>query len=351
MARRIGRRTLVGGIGAAGALAALPAMFRGAQAQAGKLVVTSYPGIWEKAINECFVAEFKRKHPNVAIEVAAGNPDPWIAQIQANPANPPYHVLVATPDSASVAVKAGIVDKISADKVPNLVDIPKEFVDMAYGHGAAFDYGAAGLMYHKDRVKNPPKSFKEFIERTIKGEWRAGLPTPSFGPAMQAFFWSFADVLGGGVDNMDPFFDAVKKMKPHVTFWTPVTAPLQLLDSGEIDISLYYDGRAWANFNAGKTYTGFINPIEGGVMSPVVVMKVKNAPEIAWEYVNIMLAPAPQLAFAKIMTYGVTNRKVVYPPDLKEKITPWDKTRFPPNEKIAERKAQWVERWNKEIGA
>ncbi|MDA0704600.1 MAG: extracellular solute-binding protein, partial [Proteobacteria bacterium] len=278
-------------------------------------------------------------------------PSPWISQIEANKDNPPLHVLVATPDAASVAVKAGLVDPISADKVSNLADIPQQFIDISYGHGAAFDYGAAGIAYNKDVIKNPPKSIKEFVERTIAGEWRAGLPVPSFGPWAQAFAWGYNDALGGSIDNLDPFFDAVKKMKPNVSFWSAVTEPLQKFDSGEIDISLYYDGRTWAYYDTGKTYIDFVNPEEGGVMSPVCVMKVKNAPDIAWEYINSMLAPEPQLCFAEILNYGVTNSKVQYTPKLKERVTPWEETRFPPGEEIGERTPQWVERWNKEIGA
>lgn len=344
----ITRRTLLAGTGAVGALALTG---DGSRAQAvSKITVTSYGGIWERAVRECFVSDFK-KRMNIDAEVLIGGPPQWMSQIEANKDKPPIHVLVATPDSASVAFKSGIVEPITKEKVPNLVDIPQRFIDISYGHGAAFDYGAAGIAYNKDRIKDPPKSIKELVERTIKGEWRAGFPTIAFAPGAQAFIWSFADALGGGVDNLDPFFDAVKKMRKNVVFWTGVTDFLNLMDSGEVDIGIYYDGRTWAHYDTGKNYIGFINPAEGAIMSPVCVMKVKNAPDIAWEYINSMLAPEPQAKFAKIMNFGVTNSKVQYDAVVKERITPWDKTRWPPNEKIGELLPKWTERWNKEIGA
>ncbi|MBI1383996.1 MAG: extracellular solute-binding protein [Rhizobiales bacterium] len=342
------RRQVLAGLGAA---ATLPLMPRTAlAADVKQITVTSYGGIWERAIRECFVTDFKAR-TGVDAEVLIGGPPQWISQIEANKDNPPIHVLVATPDSAAVAVKAGLVDPISVEKVPNLANVPQQFIDMALGHGAAFDYGAAGLAYNKDTVKNPPKSIKEFVERTIAGEWKAGLPTISYAPAPQAFVWSFADALGGGVENLDPFFAAMQKMRPNVVFWTGVTDFLNLMDAGEVDIGVYYDGRTWAHYDTGKTYIDFINPEEGGVMSPVCTMKVKNAPEIAWEYVNSMLAPGPQAEFAKILNYGVTNTQVQYDELRQKRITPWEKTRFPPNDRIGELLPAWTERWNKEIGA
>jgi putative spermidine/putrescine transport system substrate-binding protein len=348
--RGLARRDVLAGLGAASAAGVLPLLGQPAAAQAvTKITVTSYGGIWERAIRECFVADFK-KRTGVDADVLIGGPPQWISQIEANKAKPPIHVLVATPDSAAVAVKAGLVEAITKEKVSNLVDIPQKFVDISYGHGAAFDYGAAGLAFNKERIKVPPKSIKEFVERTIRGDWKAGLPTIAYAPAPQALVWSFADALGGSVDNLDPFFDALKKMRKNVVFWTGVTDFLNLMDAGEVDIGVYYDGRTWAHFDTGKTYIDFINPTEGGVMSPVCVMKVRNAPDIAWEYVNSMLAPVPQAQFAKILNYGVTNTKVKYDDLLVKRITPWEKTRWPPNEKIGELLPRWTERWNKEIG-
>jgi putative spermidine/putrescine transport system substrate-binding protein len=79
-------------------------------------------------------------------------------------------------------------------------------------------------------------------------------------------------------------------------------------------------------------------------------MKPKNTPDIAWEYINSMIAAEPQAKFAEKMNYGVTNNKVVYSDKVKPRITPWDKTRFPPIAEIGPHLSNWIERWNKEIG-
>ena len=51
------------------------------------------------------------------------------------------------------------------------------------------------------------------------------------------------------------------------------------------------------------------------------------------------------------MNFGMTNKKVQYSEKVKGRITPWEKTRLPPVDRMAPYISAWVERWNKEIGA
>lgn len=342
------RRDFLSSAGAAGALALLPS---GAYAQAkpDRITVTSYGGIWEKAIRECFVADFA-KRTGVQADVQLGNPNQWMSQVEASPDNPPLHVLVATPELAIEAGRKGLVDKIDGKKLKNLADVSPRFVDICQGWGVCFDYGAGVIAYHKGRVKNPPKSFVEFVDRTAKGEWTASIMTPNWQPATTFVIWSLNDVYGGKNDDITPALNAIKRMKPHSIFWGSVTDFLTHLGSGEADIGIYPDGRVWAHYDTGAHWIDCINPTEKAAMAPVAVMKPKNAPEIAWEYIDSMLAPEPQKQFSEILNYGVTNSKVAYSDKLKARITPWEETRFPPVADIGPHLSTWIERWNKEIG-
>ena len=62
-----------------------------------------------------------------------------------------------------------------------------------------------------------------------------------------------------------------------------------------------------------------------------------------------MLDPEAQLKFAQLINYPITNQKVVYPPALRERFTPWEKTQLPPFGKIAAVIPEWVNRWNREL--
>lgn len=341
------RRTILSGAAAAAAGALPGAGMARAQAR-HRLSVTSYAGIWEKAVRDIFVAEF-RSRTGMDADVLIGGPPQWMSQIEANKVAPPIHVLVNTIDLALIAGRTGLVEKLDPAKVPSIADVPQRFVDLVDGWGVCFDYGSAGLAYHRGRVRNPPKSFVEFVERAEKGEFKVSLPGIAYAPTPQILIWSLADVFGGSVDNVDPGFAAIRRMRRNTIFYNGATDFLNHLESGEADIGIYFDGRTWAHYSSGASWIGYINPSEGGVMNPVVAQKVVNSPEAAWTYIDVMLSPGPQLKFAEALQYGVTNSRVQYPPQLAERITPWEQTRFPPFEALGRKIPEWVDRWNREI--
>lgn len=335
------------GLGAMAGLG-LP-LIRPARAQGKSITVTALGGVWEEAVRSCFAQPYEKQTGNTA-RVLIGSPPQWLAQIEANPANPPIDAMVTIPDLAIAAVKKGLMDRFTAEKTPNLVHTPKQFIDPLDGYGVMFDYGVAGFTYHKDRVKQPPKSFAEFVDRTAKGEWQASLPGIGYAVTPIMLIWAMARALGGGVDNVDPFFDAVKKMGRNVIFWNSPNDFESALATGDADIGIYFDGRTWAWWDSGAKFASFLNPSEGGSINAIAIQKPKNANEAVWPYLDIMLSAEAQLNFAKKLNYGVTNTQVVYPPELAPRITPWQQAALPPYAEIAEKRASWVDRWNREIG-
>ena len=85
------RRRFLKAMVAASAAVCMPLGGRQAGAQTGQITVTSYGGIWEKAIKECFVADFEKKNPGAKANVVLGGPAQWMGQVEANQANPPIH--------------------------------------------------------------------------------------------------------------------------------------------------------------------------------------------------------------------------------------------------------------------
>ena len=320
-------------------------------ADAADIVVTAYGGIWEKALRECYVTAFE-KQTGKTVEVVLGSSPQWMNQVEANSANPPIHVMMNGVAGALLAGEKGLVEKFTVDRVPSLANVPQKFRDIVNDYGSVINYGAAGLAYNKDRIKNPPKTWKEFVDRTIKGEWTASLPTINYTDSLYILIWNLADVMGGGATNVDPGFDAIKKLKAsgHVVWWSSVTELLTQLQSGEAEIGIYWDGRTWAFHDDNKPWVGYVNPAPGGVAVPNIIQKVKNGPELAWRFVDIALSPGPQQCFAERLQYPVVNDKVVYPDKLKPRMAKLDEIRFSPAAEVQKNSAKWVERWNKEIG-
>ena len=256
---RTSRRAFLGGMAGSAMAVGWPARAQ----NPSSITVTSFGGVWETSIREVVVPEFE-KRTNIKANVLLGGPPQWMAQIEANRAKPPIDILVNVPDLALVAGRSGLVEKVSAQRAPNLADVPRSFIDIVDGYGSVFTYGCWGLCYH-ERVKNPPKSLAEFIDGTVKGKWRAALPSMlGFAETAHVLIWSFSDILGGSIDNVDPAFATIQKMKPNSVFWNGISDPLTLLESGEADVSIYVDGRTWAAFELWREMDTLHQPRRAG---------------------------------------------------------------------------------------
>ena len=99
------------------------------------ITVTSYGGIWEEAINKCYADEFN-KRTGYKANVLIGSPAQWLSQVEANPDDPPIHVIVSTQPNVLAAAEKGLYEEVTEDKVPNLKDVPQFFKDAVEGHGA-----------------------------------------------------------------------------------------------------------------------------------------------------------------------------------------------------------------------
>jgi putative spermidine/putrescine transport system substrate-binding protein len=333
------------------AVAAATFILAAGSSQAADLVVTAYGGIWEQAFRSCYVAEFEKK-TGKKVDVVLGGPVQWLNQVSANPSRPPIDVIVNTVDGAADAIKRGVVDSMDASKVPNLKDVDPKFIEAGRGQGTILNYGAMGIAYNQKTVKNPPKDWKEFVDRTVKGEWKASIPGSGYPFTPLTTTWLFAHVYGGGVDNIDPGLAQIKRMRDsgNLMFWNDVNEFLNQIKQGEVDIGMYWDGRTWAFHDDGNPDILYVNPKPGAVVNPTLVQKVKNGSELAWDFINVLLTPEPQRCFADRLQYGMSNTKVTYSPKIQPRITKLDEILWPPFEQMPPKMATFVEQWNKQIG-
>ena len=322
-------------------------------ASAADLTVTAYGGSWEQAYKQCFVQPFEKK-TGKTVAVILGNPMQWMNQIAANPSKPPIDVIVGLADSAEIARQRGLVDPISAKDIPNLTQIKPKLLDLDLdkGYGFPIAYGNMGLMYSKKRVPNPPKTWKDFVEGTVNGKWQAAIPGISYVGTPAGLIALFAHIYGGSLENAQPGFAQIKRMADsgNVTFYSEPNSPLVALKSGDIDMAMYYDGRAWTEHDTNNPDIGFIYPKPGAVPLPTMVQRVKNSSPLSLPFMNEIASVEGQTCFANKIQYFASNMNVQYTEPLKSRVptdadTLWlsfgDMSRLTP---------KWVEMWNKEIG-
>jgi putative spermidine/putrescine transport system substrate-binding protein len=320
-------------------------------AQAADLTVTAFGGAWEQAYRKCFVQPFE-KQTGKSVDVILGSPMQWINQIAANKEHPPIDVMVGLVDSGEIARERGLVEPISEKVIPNLKDLKPNMLGYGKGYGFPIAFGDYGLMYSKKAVPNPPKSWKEFVDGTVAGKWHAAIPGIAYVGTAQGLIGLFAMVYGGSLDNVQPGLDQVKRMKEsgNVTFYSEPNSPLVSLKSGDIDMAMYFDGRAWAEHDANNPDIGYLNPAPGAVAFPTMVQKVKNGSPLGFQFMNMLSSADGQSCFANILQYSASNKNVTYSDKVKPRV-PQDKdSMWLPFDVISKKTPEWVETWNKQIG-
>ncbi len=331
----------------------------GAQEKLSKITVVSYGGTWEKSVKENFVSCFRAK-TGVAADVLVGSPDEWIQKIQATyQQRPALDMLLSTSAGTVRAIRLGLVERLDESLAPNLKDVPALFKEPFEGYAASFDGGSYGLAYNKERVKNPPETWTEFVDRIVRGEFRNRVMWPHISQTSgPEHLWWLAVTYGGDVNNVRPAFEKLRQMKSQILrFHMDVPSPGNALIAGEIDVALWPDGRLWGAVDGGAKHLSFRYLKPKTLMNTVEWMKVKNSPPITWEYLNCGFDPAAQEGFVKAFPgFFMTNRKVKYTPQQLARLdaTAADFTfrnfAFAPYREIVPRIPEWLEQWNREIG-
>ena len=311
-----------------------------------KIVVTSSGGIWLESAKQNFAACFKERtgrDPDILI-AASGE---IMQRLRANPQNPPIHVAVLSEIDAIRAGREGLLEKLSVEKAPNLKDVPEGFRRQWDDFATIQNFGAMIVMYNKDAIKDPPKDWKTLIEKVIAGEYKKRVSFPAVTMPWGPMFTWFLTTLYDGSE--DVVFQKYKAMLPQIAkYWVSPVEALNMFAAKEIDVLVDWDGRAYAFADENKWAKAYI-PEPGAFQSAAMLVKVKNSPDLGWQYVDCVLSPAAQLGHAQMIKYPIVNAKVQYPPDLKAQLTPLEKVRQPDFNLIIEKVPGWLDRWNREV--
>lgn len=343
------RREILGGF--AGATALLTARPGLVFAQANSITVTSLGGRWEESIRTHFAPLFTQR-TGIAVNVVSGGPAQWTAQIENQPNNPPLDAVDNSELLALSLIDKGLVEQLTPELVPNLRDVPPEFYEPWDSYGVSYQYGASGIFYDKTRITDVPQTWPEFLERAGNGEFGRSVTLPDISyPWTPELVWHLAASLGGDIDNLDPAFEALRRVRPYISrFWGTAIEAERLILSREAEIGWLWDGRVYAMMDSGLDFLDFtrLGPNSLFSLVPAQVVKGPNS-ELAFEWINTLLDPEPLLEYYKLIQYTPTNRHVVFPEATAHRVMPASEGTIPSLRELERVTPSIIARWNAEI--
>ena len=345
----VSRRRFLGYPAATAAVLAVGRQTAPAAAQDDNTLVVGYFGgtygdNWQKAVIE-------PAQEALGIKIVSDNGfTEWYSKVKLNPDNPPIDVFTLQEVDAYRAQQDGIIaelDTTGMTNFTNLFDLAKEGSPYRFTIG----WTRLGLVINTDKVTEEPTSFADYWKEPIIS-MRLGMPGMPNTFCLD-FLVKIAELNGGGIDNLDPGFEAVKKL--NLAYAAPdFTQAYQDLCAGNLDAMLWVDDQAesWIDKDCAMKY---INPSEGAIANLVtlVVAKGSKKQELAAKFIDFALGVEPQAQFAETQYVGPTNKEVkldeavaarcLYGEDQVKSLTHYDPAELLP---IFD---QVTERWQSEI--
>jgi putative spermidine/putrescine transport system substrate-binding protein len=304
------------------------------------------------------IAEFT-KETGIKVTYSEGTTSVNFAKVLAEKSNPQISVVNINPNDAARGAAQGLFLPMNSKLVHNLADAYPSLAKVAAPDAAPLTVTAEGLAYNTKALSKagiaPPESLSDLDNPKLKGHVALSPPNGNFGINM-LIIETLAN--GGSLDDVDPGFDALKKLKDG-GIWA--LTPQATADND----AMMSQGTAWVQYNS-TAHVGslaaqgvpvkFVYPKPtGAVMELSTAAVVKGAPNSASAYklVNFLLGAAPQTAAAKAYV-GPVNAKVKLAPDV-AKYVPYGQSQLsklyePDVTKTATNSSKWVSEWNHKLG-
>ena len=353
------RRDFLRAIAAGSAGTALSARCGQAWAAPSDLVAASFAGVWQDGLKAGVIPCYKAKTGG-NVELVVGTPSDFAQKVMATRDRPAIDALIGTDADVFQNAQVGIIEKLQPAKIPNLDGIVPIFREPYEGWAFGFDGGRDGVTVNANKIKTPPRSWVEFTERVMRGEFGRAVMYPHLTSTDGlAITWLINRELGGSLTNPAPVIKRLREMKPFITkFWTSNAEPGTALTSGEVDLAAWTDGRTFGVQAAGNPHIQFVLPAPGSPLLTICFMKVKNGSDGGWDYLNCAADAKNQTLWNQYFPgYYMTHREAIYPPASREKQDPTSLDRSFKNwipvpwKELSRVRSQWMEAWTKEIGA
>lgn len=259
-------------------------------------------------VEKGYVGDRMTRMTGVKIEWTHGNPSDFFAKMLASRGRQaPFDVVLLDDAVQDAAIKAGVVAKLDPALVPNLAKLyPRARNPQGYGPYAILY--SVGIVYNKDKLKAAgiaePTSWQDLWNPKLAGH--ISIPDISL-PQGADFVMKMAQLNGGSEADVIPGLKKLAEIKAN-SYYTSSNTLGQQLASGDVWVSVWTSGRAWAMINQGFPI-GYAIPKEGSVLGIDTVDMVAGTahPKEAQAFINMQIDPLSQLGWAMEMAYGPSN--------------------------------------------
>lgn len=318
----------------------------------GTVNIVGFSGVFADNYQKFIIDAFKAKYPGIEVTYQQSkNSAETLALLTLQRADPKVDVALIDVSVAIRANKEEFFSKLDAAKVPNLAEQPA-WARINDDRAVAFSQDNLAILYNTDKVKTPPASWANLADAEYKGKIAAKL-TDTRGVILLPIL---TKLKGGDYKNsIDPGIAFLKQIAPKVSTFEPAPDCYAVVQSGEVDLSICWNGRAQYLHDTQGGKIGVALPKEGSIgqtntIGLVAGSKNRAAAEL---FVNYALSAEAQATFAEKSFYGPVNTKVSLAAPVAARIYGSKEAQAAQSSLdwnfVSEKYAGWIQRVNREV--
>jgi putative spermidine/putrescine transport system substrate-binding protein len=291
-----------------GAVAGVFAMALAGTAAARDLTVVSWGGAYQDAQREVYFKPYMAQTKSKMLEESwDGGVGVLRAKVQGGSNN--WDVVQVEAEELVIGCEEGLYEKIDWAKLGK----DRFMADAVHDCGVGAIVYNFILAYDKDRIKTGgPQTWADFwnVQKWPgKRGMRKGAKT-NLEIALMADGVPFKDVYktlktDAGVERA---FKKLDQLKPHIVWWEKGSQPPQLLASGELAMTVAYNGRIAAANKSDKKNFAIVWTNSIYTVDYWVIMKGTPNKALAENYIQFVSQPEHQKNLPTKITYGITTK-------------------------------------------
>ncbi|HWR60361.1 MAG TPA: ABC transporter substrate-binding protein [Clostridia bacterium] len=315
------------------------------------LVVQVWGGTYEETLRNYVIPMFEEK-TGATVEVVSGAAP--LSQLATEGNNASVDVLHLDCSEVVQGTKMGVLETLDFKNLANSADLYKEA--FMYDNAVVTNWGTYGIVYRADLVKEAPTSWLDLWNGAYAGG-KIGVIDYSMGGGLE-FAEAVSRIQGtviSDASNWDKLFEKLASLKGNIGVYASKHSDIEsVLSSGDIVMSVETNGRAISLMKEGYDIS-FCQPKEGSIAmtSLAGIASGSTHKELAYIFLNMLLSPEGQKAYAENNYYAPSNSKTVIAEELQDYM-PYgqeevSKLLYMDTEALEPIKANFIERWDKEF--
>ncbi|MDQ0271785.1 ABC transporter substrate-binding protein [Cytobacillus purgationiresistens] len=314
------------------------------------LTVAGNGGVIERTIRDVIAPKYKEK-TGVTINYVPGLSGEILSKVELQKSAPQIDVAFFVPTDVFRAADKELTETVDESNVPNMKSVKTDFIAVEGAGAPVFGLAIAPAYNTEAFEKNgwAIKSWNDLVSEKYNGRTAFVDITNDWGfNTLNAL----AMANGGGTDNVDPGMEKAKELAGYsTTFYKNSTQVMPAIQQGAADITVM------GSYVIGELALSGIPikmavPEEGIPLQSFSATLVKNTPkeEAALEFIDYLISDEAQELVAEQGFYPVAEG-LELPEKYQESIglKESDATFKPDVPKFAEVRAEWSDRWNKEV--